>query len=37
VNYLDWLSFEIKKRTVVVLDVFSVHGDRKIKELRKNK
>lgn len=36
VDYLDRLSFEVKKKTVVVLDNASVHRNRKIKEMRKN-
>ena len=34
-DYLDRFSFEIKKKTVVILDNASVHRNRKIKELRK--
>lgn len=35
VDFLDIFSFEVKKKTVVVLDNASVHRNRKIKELRK--
>lgn len=35
VDYLDRFSFEVKKKTVVVLDNASVHRNRKIKEIRK--
>ena len=35
VDYLDKFSFQINKKTVVVLDNASVHRNRKIKELRK--
>lgn len=35
VEYLDLMSFSVKKKTVVVLDNASVHRNRKIKELRK--
>lgn len=35
VDFLDRFSFEVKKKTVVVLDNASVHRNRKIKELRK--
>ena len=35
VEYLDHMSFSVKKKTVVVLDNASVHRNRKIKELRK--
>ena len=35
VEYLDLMSFSVKKKTVVVLDNASVHWNRKIKELRK--
>ena len=35
VDYLDRFSFEVKKKTVVVLDSASVHRKRKIKEIRK--
>lgn len=34
-EYLDFMSFNVKKKTVVVLDNASVHRNRKIKELRK--
>ena len=34
-DFLDRLSFEVKKKTVVVLDNASVHRNRKIKEMRK--
>ena len=34
-EYLDLMSFSVKKKTVVVLDNASVHRNRKIKELRK--
>ena len=33
--YLDRFSFEVKKKTVVVLDNASVHRKRKVKEMRK--
>jgi len=35
VDFLDRFSFEVKKKTVVVLDNASVHRNRKIKEMRK--
>ena len=35
VEYLDLMSFTVRKKTVVVLDNASVHRNRKIKELRK--
>lgn len=35
VEFLDLLSFTVRKKTVVVLDNASVHRNRKIKELRK--
>jgi transposase len=35
VDYLDRFSFEVKKKTVVVLDNASVHRKRKVKEMRK--
>jgi transposase len=35
VEYLDAMSFTVKKKTVIVLDKASVHRNRKIKELRK--
>jgi hypothetical protein len=35
VNFPDRFSFEVKKKTVVVLDNASVHRNRKIKEMRK--
>lgn len=35
VEYLDLMSFSVKKKTVVVLDNASVLWNRKIKELRK--
>ena len=35
VDFLDRFSFEVKKKTVVVLDNASVHINRKIKEMRK--
>lgn len=35
VDYLDRFSFEVKKKTVVVLDNASVHRNRRIKEFRK--
>ena len=35
VEYLDLMSFSVRKKTVVVLDNASVHRNRKIKELRK--
>ena len=35
VDYLDKVSFEVTKKTVVVLDNASVHRNRKVKELRK--
>ena len=35
VAYLDRFSFEVKKKTVVVLDNASVHRNCKIKEIRK--
>ena len=34
-DYLDRFSFEVKKKTVVVLDNASVHRNRKVKEMRK--
>lgn len=34
-DYLDKFSFEVKKKTVVVLDNASVHRNKKIKEIRK--
>ncbi len=34
-EYLDLMSFTVKKKTVIVLDNASVHRNRKIKELRK--
>lgn len=34
-DYLDRFSFEVKKKTVVVLDNASVHRNRKIKGMRK--
>ena len=33
VDFLDRFSFEVKKKTVVVLDNASVHRNRKIKEM----
>ena len=35
VEYLDLMSFSVRKKTVVVLDNASVHRNRQIKELRK--
>ena len=35
VDYLDKLSIEVTKKTVVVLDNASVHRNRKMRELRK--
>lgn len=35
IEYLDLMSFTVRKKTVVVLDNASVHRNRKIKELRK--
>lgn len=35
VDYLDRLSFGVKKKTVVFLDNASAHRNRKIKEMRK--
>lgn len=35
VEYLDAMSFTVKKKTVIVLDNASVHRNRKIKDLRK--
>lgn len=35
VDYLDRFSFNVTKKTVIVLDNASVHRNRKVKELRK--
>lgn len=35
VDFLDIFSFQVKKKTVLVLDNASVHRNRKIKEMRK--
>ena len=35
VDFLDRFSFEVKKKTVIVLDNASVHRNQKIKEMRK--
>ena len=35
VDFLDRFSFEVEKKTVVVLDNASVHRNRKIKDVRK--
>ncbi len=34
-DYLDRFSFNVTKKTVIVLDNASVHRNRKVKELRK--